>query len=212
MFRHIDKLYPMARVAQEGGARAQRPHHTRLAFLSQFVAERTALGNQANQAFRLMDVQLISHEQPDCLRVGIDRLGDMGDKVGFCTLWAETGRHDLPTHDIEVGNQRERAVALVLELAAFLQTWLHRLGRGDPFERLNAGHLITTHDMSTQAVEQWRVGIHGTNGFNLFSKGQRVSRLGFGIQPVARTVWLELGLALKTARQNGLKSSAQSLV
>jgi hypothetical protein len=77
---------------------------------------------------------------------------------------------------------------------------------------LNTGHLITTHDVPTEAIEQWCVGIHRTDGFNLVSKGQRVSGLGFGIQPVATTVWLEFGLALKTARLNGLKWSAQSLV
>jgi hypothetical protein len=70
---------------------------------------------------------------------------------------------------------------------------------------LNTGHLITTHDVPTQARQQRCVGIHGTDGFNLLGKGQRLGRLGFCIQPIATTVWLERGLALKTARLNGLR-------
>jgi hypothetical protein len=212
MFGHIHKLNSMGWVAQEGRAAGQRLQHTRLAFLAQVVADRTTLGNQPYQAFRLMGVQLVGHEQPDRVRVGIDGLGDMGNKVGFRAPWTEAGCHDLPTHDIEVGDQAQRAVADIFKLAAFLQPTLHWFGFRDPFKRLNTGHLITTHDMPTQAVEQRCIGIDGTDARNLVAKGQRVGRLGFRIQPVATTVWVQIGLALKTARLNGLKSWAQSLV
>ena len=137
-----------------------------------------------------MRVQLVSHEQPDRLWVGINGLGDMGKKVGFRAPWAETGCHDLTTHDIEIGDQGERAVAHILKLAAFRTPTLHRFGFGDPFERLNAGHLITTDNMATQRVQQRRIGIHGTDGFDLRGKGERISRFGLGIQPVAAAVRL----------------------
>ena len=159
-----------------------------------------------------MRVQLVGHEQPDRVRVGSDGLADMGDKIGFGAAWAETGRHDLSTHDIEIGDQAQCAVALVFELAAFLQPTLHGFGFRDPFKRLNTGHLITTHDVPAQAIQQRCVGIHGTDGRNLVAKGQRVGRFGFGIQPVATTVGVQRGLALKTARLNGLKSLTQYLV
>jgi hypothetical protein len=89
---------------------------------------------------------------------------------------------------------------------------LHRFGFGDPLERLNTGHLITTDDMPAQASEQRCIGIQRTNRFNLLAKGQWVGRLGFGIQPVATTVRVQSGLALKTARLNGLKWWTQLLV
>ena len=103
-------------------------------------------------------------------------------------------------------------MALVLKLASLDLIRLHRLGWRDPFQGLNAGHLIATHAMPTQAVEQRGIGIDGTDGLNLLAKGDRVNRLGFRIQPVATAMRLEIGLALKNARLNGLKSRAPALV
>jgi len=212
MLGHVDKLYPVARLAQKSGPAGYRLHYSRLAFLTQFVAKPTVCCNQAYQAFRLMGVQLVGHEEPDRIRVGSHRLADMSDKVGFRAPWAETGCHDLATHDIEIGNQAECAVTLVFKLAAFRKTWLHRFGFGNPFERLDTSHLITTHHVCTQAIEQWCVGIHSTDGLNLLGKANRVSRLGLRVQPVATTMWLESGLALKTARLNGLRCEQRCLV
>jgi len=61
--------------------------------------------------------------------------------------------------------------------------------------------------MTAQGVQQWCIGIDGTDGLNLLGKGDRVSLLGFGVQPIATAMWLQRGLALKSARPNGLKWS-----
>ena len=66
--------------------------------------------------------------------------------------------------------------------------------------------------MPTQAVEQRGIGIDGTNGLNLLAKGDWVSQLGFRVQPVATAMRLEIGLALKNARLNGLRWWQQCLV
>jgi hypothetical protein len=66
--------------------------------------------------------------------------------------------------------------------------------------------------MTTQAVQQWCIGIDRTDGLNLVAKAKWVSRLGFGVQPVAAAMRLQIGLALRTARLNGLKSQEQCLV
>ena len=152
-----------------------------------------------------MRVQLVGDEQPDGLRIGIDGLRDVGREVGFRARRAECGRHNLATHDIEVGDQAHCAVADIFKLAPFDLAWPHRFGWSNPFERLNTGHLIATQDMAAQAVEQWCIGVDGTDGFNLLAKGDRICRFSFGVQPIATTMRLQIGLALTSARLNGLR-------
>jgi hypothetical protein len=50
------------------------------------------------------------------------------------------------------------------------------------------------------------------DGLNLLAKGNRIGGLGFGIQPIPRAMRVQISLALKTARLNGLRSRALALV
>ena len=100
-------------------------------------------------------------------------------------------------------------MALVLKLTSLDLIRLHRLGWCDPFQGLNAGHLITTYDMAAQRVQQRRVGIHGTDALDLLSKGDRISRFGLGIQPVAAAMRLQGSLILKSARPSGVRCWSQ---
>jgi hypothetical protein len=77
---------------------------------------------------------------------------------------------------------------------------------------LDTGHLIRTHDVAPQGVQQRRIGIDGTNGFDLLSKGNRVGLLRFGIQPVAAAMGLKIGLLLKNGRPSAARWRTQSLV
>jgi hypothetical protein len=64
--------------------------------------------------------------------------------------------------------------------------------------------------MPAQGVQQRRVGIDRTDGFDLVGKGKRVNVLRFGIQPIPAAMRFELGLSLRSARPNGLKWWAQA--
>ncbi len=91
---------------------------------------------------------------------------------------------------------------LVFKLATFLSPHAHWLGWCDTFEGLDAGHFVTAHDMATQGVQQRCIGVECTDGLDLLGEGERVNRLGLGVQPVAGTMRLELGLLLKSDRLN----------
>ncbi len=99
---------------------------------------------------------------------------------------------------------------LILELAPLHLPWLHRLGRGNAFERLNAGHLIGAHDVPTQRRQQWSIGVDGADRLDLLGKDLRLLGLGFGGQPVAAAMWLQIGLPLKSVPLNWVKSRQQS--
>jgi hypothetical protein len=47
------------------------------------------VGNQANQPFGLVTIELIQDKGPVGLRVGGDGLGDVRDKIGFGAGWPE---------------------------------------------------------------------------------------------------------------------------
>ena len=83
MLGYIDKLNSVSRVTQERRTARQAVQHATLALDPQILTQTTALRHQLYQRFRLMRVQLISDEQPNRLRIGIDRLGDMRGEVGL---------------------------------------------------------------------------------------------------------------------------------
>ncbi len=117
--RRVHEPDGVHRVLQEGGARLHGFQDAGFALDPQVYGQVTALGDQANQGFRLMDVQLIYDEDPCSARIVSERLGDMCRKVFFGTRRAERGGEDATEGDLEVGDQRQGAVAEVFVLAAF---------------------------------------------------------------------------------------------
>ena len=193
------------RVTQEGCSCRHQLQHSRLAFLAQVVGDATLLCHQPHQAFRLMRVQLIHHKQPHRLGVGVDRARDMRRKVGFGAGRAERGTEDLPRYHIEVGDQAQRAMPFVFKFVPLHLPRLHRLGWRDPFEGLDAGHLIAADDVPSHGLEQRRIGVHRADGLDLLGEGRRVFRFGLGVQPVAAPMGLEISLALRSAPLSGAK-------
>jgi hypothetical protein len=64
--------------------------------------------------------------------------------------------------------------------------------------------------MAAQRMQQRRIGIDRTDGFDLLGKGLRLSLLGFGVEPVTTTMRLQIGLILKSAPPSGAKWGGQS--
>ncbi len=87
----------------------------------------------------------------------------------------------------------------VFELTPFYLARLHGLSRRGAFQGLDGGQFITAHHMASQLMQQWCIGIQRTNRLNLRGEGSRVSGLGFGVEPVAAAMRLQIGLAPKNA-------------
>ncbi len=95
----------------------------------------------------------------------------------------------------------------IFKLAPLDGAWSHGLGWSFAFQGLDPRQLVGAHNMHAQRMQEGRVRIHGTDGLDVFGKGDRIR---FGrVQPVPTVMWLELGLSLRTARPSGLKWSAQ---
>jgi hypothetical protein len=64
--------------------------------------------------------------------------------------------------------------------------------------------------MGTHRRQQRGIGIDGADRFDLLGKGFRVIGFGLGVEPVAATMRLQIGLPLKSAPPKWAKSWAQS--
>ncbi len=210
MFGCVDKRNPVRRVAQEHGPVYHRLEQPLRFTLFDLIGQLTQLGDQVDQAQRLMDIQLVDHEHPACVRVARDRLPTMAHEILLCARLTDRGLLDLPDRDSKADDRALRPVSDGGEFAALDQAWPHRFGRGFALQGLDAGQLIGADDMHPQRVQQGRVRVQRANGFDLRGKRDRI-RLG-RVQPVATLMRFEIGLALKSARPNGLKCFSQSRV
>ena len=91
-------------------------------------------------------------------------------------------------------------MAAVLVFAAFRAPWAHGLGRRSTLQGLNTGHLVSTDDMTAQGFQHWGVGVDRTKGLDRLGKGDWILGLGLGVEPIAATMRLEIGLDLKNVR------------
>jgi len=211
MLGHVDELNAVRRVAQERRPVRHRGQHAGLPLDAQFVRQPTARRYQPHDCLGLMDVELVCDEHPARRRIGVNRLGDMGREI-FLGAGRPQGRGDhLARGDVDIGDQAQGAVTDVRELPSFDLAGLHRLGGGGPFQGLNGRQRITTHNMTPQLMQQWRVGIQGTDRFDRSGKRDWVSRFGLGVEPIAAPMRLKLGLAPKNAPRWRVKCGSLSL-
>lgn len=72
-----------------------------------------------------MGIELIHHENPLGLRVGLDGPPDMFDKIVFGTCLADRGSNHHARGDFEIGDQGLSSVPYVFEFRPFRLAWLH---------------------------------------------------------------------------------------
>ena len=113
-----------------------------LRVLAQLLLDATLLCYQAHQRFGLMGIELIGDKDPAGLRIRLDRLGDVSGEVGFGARGSNAGSHKLSSRDIQVGDQTQRAMALIFKFFALDVTRLHGQRGMEAFQCLHAGHLI----------------------------------------------------------------------
>jgi hypothetical protein len=121
------------------------------------------------------------------VRVSLNSAPDMSEEIVLLTRRTSRDLPDLSIGDMEVDDQRQRAMPDILEFPAQDPPWLHGQVRGLGFQGLYARHFIRAH--------------HSFSSFSSFlSRLIQVIdvcdfllrlRIGFGVQPVAHHVRLE---------------------
>jgi hypothetical protein len=92
--------------------------------------------------FALVSVELVAEKDPAGLRIGIDRLSDMGDKVGFGPSILDGWGEHFPSCQVQIGRYHLRAVSDVIEFPPLGQARLSRQRCSVPLDCLHPRFLI----------------------------------------------------------------------
>jgi hypothetical protein len=141
-----------------------------------------------------MGVEVIGHDVELrglglCLHQRVDQI----DKVLFVSGVADLA-DDLSGGDIEARQQALGAMPLVFELDGLRFALFHRSIRSDPFLGLDAGHLIDADGDLALLLGGDGLGVERADILSFLF----LLWIGFGIEPVARAMRLELGFSQQT--------------
>ncbi len=205
----VHKANAVALILQECFARHFRFQHAAPALFSQVIGQLALPSHISYQAFGPVNVQLVADDDPLRVRVGTHGASHVVHKVHFGPRGLYCRAHDLARHHVQVGDQALRAVAFVLEFAAFDLAGSCGLGRGDAFQRLDAGHFIGADRVSavfgpSLGSLQIRV-THGLHPHVELRVGLFVRR----VEPVPRAMRLQIARLLKNAPHGGPKSKGR---
>ena len=120
--------------------------------------------------------------------IGVHDAPDVRDEVLLGPRWANAWFDHLPGCDDEVGDQAERAMALVLELDLLDVTRARRLRWVYPLQRLDAGLLVGTDDVRSNLRQGGRLAIDLADILDVLLIGNGVLELVFRRQPVPALV------------------------
>lgn len=137
-----------------------------------------------------------------------DRARYMGDKVLFGPCRSERWGHDLALGHIEIRDERQRAMANVLDLTSFHAPRSHRDGRMFAFQSLDPGHLVRGDHTFPCGVQGRRLQVQVSHiGHFLISGLFRRA-----VEPVTTPVRFAVDLILKNARRGALRWSRRCRV
>ena len=140
-----------------------------------------------------MRVQVVGHEHPARITVGLDRMENVPQEVFFGPCRADRRSNHLSLDDVPIPSQTQRAVARVFEFNPRRLAWLHRDCLGIAFQGLNARHLVHTHCVRVVLEIQFRrLQVSVANYLHLLLEYFGV--LLRGVEPVLAAMGLEISL------------------
>ena len=191
---------PVALVAQEGLAAGARFEDAALALFPEIAFDCAVAGDQTHDALGEVDVEVVANDAPLLIRRSLAEAGvEEGCEVGFSAAFADRAL-ERAGGDIEGGDERLRAVALVLELPALDLARLHRQAGGQALQGLDAGHFIDRERAHPRRIAQGPA----VDLADVPALGMKV-RIGLGRQPDPQAMRLEVRTFLKSAPRCGAK-------
>ncbi len=145
-----------------------------------------------------MSIELVHDENPRRFRVGGDRFLDMYHKVCFGACGTDRWNDDLTKGHFEIGDQGQRVVTDVLELAQLDPTGDHRARRMLAFQCLDARFLIRAHDVRAFPVQVQCLVVDVADELDFLIELLRVLWTVIG-QPVTRQMRFQVRVLLKNA-------------
>ena len=155
----VDEADPRRGILQERAARLLGLEDTGLAFDAEIFLNAATPGHLFDESGRAVGIELIGHEYPRRVRIGIKGGCDVGGEICFGSRRADRRADDFAGNDIEVRNQTQGPMSAIFELDTLDQARSSRLAFMQTFERLNAGFLIDAHDVCAFCRKLRRVAV-----------------------------------------------------
>ena len=195
MLGRVHEADAVAGVLQEGGAGIHALQYPGLAFHAQIIFHAAQLGDQPDQAGRLVGVELVHDERPLPFGVGLHGGADVAGKILLGARVAHRRAYDLARRHLEVGDQRLRPVAGILELLGLRLAGFHRAGGVEPLQCLDAGLLVGADQVDPLFVEFPGLVVQFAHRPHLLPEAGLVLHLV--VKPVSGPVGFQVPLILK---------------
>jgi hypothetical protein len=156
-----------------------------------------------------MNVEIVHHKMPTPhARLRLDSAFDVVEKVLFISCATIGRRDDLSSGDIQVDDERLRAVSGVLEFLALHLSRSHGQGRMLSLHGLHTAQLICAQHPFTFLCQLRRLPIGPVDVINFLVKLLVMNRR----QPIAGLMRLEIALFLKASPRVWARCDLQCLV
>jgi hypothetical protein len=188
MGRRVMEHDAMPRITQECGSTRLRCQNAKQPLLAQLDVQIRLRRNQANQALRLVRIDIVDHEVPlrhlwcsgDCPR-------DVGSKVRFRARRPDARRHDLTRYDIEVDHKRLCSMSGVLKLTPLNLAWSEWQAGILAFQGLDPRQFVRAHNPFAVLCPLGGLTVQAADVLDLGIK----QRIHLGGQPVTTQMRLE---------------------
>lgn len=151
MFRGVVQADPMWGLGQKRCPRRHRPEDALRALMAHVVGQAVGLGYETSKACRLMNIAIIGNKMPPRdRRIGGTGAHHMGDKVFLRACGPQRRRDHGALRYVEIGDQRDGAMADIFELTPLRLARCHEPRRMFALQRLDAGHFVCGQDTLTR--------------------------------------------------------------
>lgn len=148
MARSIHEADAVLRVFEELFACCHILQDPALILEAEIADNLAALCNEPYKRLRFVRVELIDHECPGGVGIGVDGLLNVGGEVLLCSSRSDARTDDFTRDHVEVREQAQGAVTLVFKLDTLGHAGPCRLRWVDAFERLDACLLVGADDVT----------------------------------------------------------------
>ncbi len=122
------------------------------------------MSNVHHQRLAVVRVQVVCHESPVSLRIGLNQAVNILQEVFFGSRRTDQGREDLPGRHMQIAKQPERSVTPVFILAASERAGPGKEVASDPLESLDAGLFVNGNGVNAAGAMQFNgFAIDGTD-------------------------------------------------
>lgn len=139
----------MGRIAEVGLSAEHALKNSPLAFDTQILVISNHAGDQADQRFALVGIELVAQDDEMSIWISLDEVFNMLGKIGFRSRVSNGGADQFTGSQMQVAREHLGSMPDVIELPTLDTIFFHRQGLAIPLQRLDTRFLIDADHMRT---------------------------------------------------------------